>query len=245
MGLFTNLFNKSKLDNLSFIGKDIHSHLIPGIDDGSKSMDDTIAMLNKFWELGYKKVITTPHTNSDLYKNTPEIILKGLNDVKAELKRIQLPIEIEAASEYFFDETLYELIENNRLLTFAGNHVLIEFSFFTAPYGEEKLFFDLQTKGFQPVLAHFERYSFYHNSGIDKAIELRNKGVNIQLNLNSLSGHYGPDVRKQAERLVDAKVVDFVGTDCHRIEHLTLLESQLDRKYFLKLKDLNLKNHLL
>lgn len=247
MGLFSNLFSGKKYSgfiNLSDLGVDIHSHLIPGIDDGSKSMDESIAMLYKFKELGYKKVITTPHIMSDTYPNTPEIILNGLQEVRNELKRINLDIEIEAAAEYFFDETIFEKIKNKTLLTFSGNHVLIEFSFFSIPNGEENMFFELLTNDYQPVLAHFERYGFLHGS-VEKAEEWRNKGINIQLNLNSLSGHYGPDVKKQAEKLIDAKLVDFVGTDCHRIEHLQLLERQLSSKYFHKLMELPLKNRFL
>lgn len=247
MGFFSRLFSKQEVlapVDLSVLKTDIHSHLIPGIDDGSQSLDDSIAMLYKFKELGYKKVITTPHVMSDHYRNTPEIILSGLEIVRAELKRINLDIEIEAAAEYFFDETIFEKIRNKELLTFNGNHVLVEFSFFSMPQGEENLFFELLTNGYQPVLAHFERYAFLHGS-IEKAIEWRNKGIYIQLNLNSLSGHYGPEVKKQAEKLLQAEAIDFVGTDCHRIEHLMLLEKQLSSSNFQKLMSLNLKNNTL
>ncbi|MBI1837163.1 MAG: capsular biosynthesis protein [Flavobacteriia bacterium] len=247
MGFLSRIFSnneKSKSINLGDLITDIHSHLIPGIDDGSQSLDDSIAMLHKFKELGYKKVITTPHIMSDHYRNTPEIILNGLEVVRAELKRINLDIEIEAAAEYFFDETIFEKIRNRELLTFNGNHVLVEFSFFSMPQGEENLFFELLTNGYQPVLAHFERYAFLHGS-IEKAIEWRNKGIYIQMNLNSLSGHYGPEVKKQAEKLIQAEAIDFVGTDCHRIEHLLLLEKQLSTPLFHKLIKLNFKNQQL
>ncbi len=238
--LFSNNESSSKVD-LSVLKTDIHSHLIPGIDDGSQSLDESIAMLYKFKELGFKKVITTPHIMSDHYRNTPEIINNGLEQVRNELKRINLDIEIEAAAEYFFDETLFDKIRKKELLTFSGNHVLVEFSFFSIPQGEENLFFELLTNGYQPVLAHFERYTFLHGS-IDRALDWRSKGIYIQLNLNSLSGHYGPDVKKQAEKLINAGAIDLVGTDCHRIEHLQLLEKQLDSSLMKKLMKLELKN---
>ncbi len=247
MNFFSKLFStkgNSEPVDLSLLKTDVHSHLIPGIDDGSQSLDDSIAMLYKFKELGYKKVITTPHIMSDQYRNTPEIIYAGLEVVRAELKRINLDIEIEAAAEYFFDETLFEKIKKKELMTFNGNHVLVEFSFFSMPQGEENLFFELLTNGYQPVLAHFERYSFLHGS-IEKAIEWRDKGIYIQMNLNSLSGHYGPEVKKQSEKLIQAGAIDIVGTDCHRIEHLLLLEKQLSSSNFKKLFKLNFKNNQL
>ena len=220
----------------------MHSHLIPGIDDGSKSMDETIAMLAKFESLGFKKVITTPHIMSDYFRNTPEIILDGLEKVRTELKRIHLNIEFEAAAEYYFDETLMAKLKNKeKLLTFGDNYVLFEFSFHSEPSQIDALFFEMITQNYKPVLAHFERYVFLHGS-IDKAIEWRSKGINIQLNYNSLFGHYGPEVQRQARELVNSGEIDFVATDCHRIEHLMTLEQNLSDNYLHKLGELNLKN---
>jgi protein-tyrosine phosphatase len=242
MGLFSRFFKApTEPVDLSVLKTDMHSHLIPGIDDGSQSMDDTIAMLAKFKSLGYQKVITTPHIMSDHYRNTPEIILGGLEDVRAELKRINLDIEIEAAAEYFFDETLFAKIKERSFLTFGENYVLVEFSFFSEPIEEDRLFFEMLTQNYRPILAHFERYAFYHGS-VDAAEKFRDSGVLIQMNLNSLSGHYGPEVKKQAERLIDANLIDFVATDCHRIEHLQLLERQLNSPLFHKLMKLQFKN---
>ena len=246
MGLLSKLFSKKQITpaDLSILKTDMHSHLIPGIDDGSKSLDETIAILHKFKELGYKKVITTPHIMSDFYRNTPEIILSGLRDVKAELERISLNIEIEAAAEYYFDETLFELLEENKFLTFAGKHVLIEFSFSAAPQEHEKLFYEMRIKGYKPVIAHFERYLFYHGS-IEQALLWREKGLLIQMNINSLFGHYGPAVKKQAEMLIDFGQIDLIATDCHRLEHLTILEQNLSSNYLKKALALNLLNYKL
>ena len=228
--------------DLSSLKLDMHSHLIPGIDDGSKSMDDTIAMLAKFEAFGFTKVITTPHIMSDYYRNTPEIILGGLEKVRAEIERSGLNLQIEAAAEYYFDETLLEKLEKKEpLLTFGDKYLLFEFSFHVEPSNIEKLFFELITQGYKPVLAHFERYEFLHGS-IEKAREWRTKGINIQLNYNSLGGHYGPNVLKQARLLVDSGELDFVSTDCHRMEHLMILEKNLRDPYFHKLGELTLKN---
>jgi tyrosine-protein phosphatase YwqE len=207
-------------------------------------MDETIAMLAKFQSLGYKKVITTPHVMSDSFPNTSEIILAGLEEVRAEIKKVVLTIEIDAAAEYYFDETFVAKIKAKDLLTFGDNYVLLEFPFHSTPQYIDQMFFELQSRGYRPVVAHFERYMYYLGK-IDRAIEWRQKGINIQININSLSGHYGPDIKKQAERLIDAGEFDFIGTDCHRIEHLMLLEDSLTSPYIHKIGNYLLKNTIL
>jgi tyrosine-protein phosphatase YwqE len=229
---------------LSKLKVDIHSHLIPAIDDGSQSLDQTIAMLQKFEELGYSKVITTPHIMSDTYPNSKETILPGLDLIRNEIAKLGLKIEIDAAAEYYFDETFMQKISNRDLLTFGDNYVLVEFAFHSPPHFVDEMFFELQSRGYRPVVAHFERYMYYIGK-IEKAIEWRQKGINIQINLNSLTGHYGPDIRKQAEKLIDDSEFDFVGTDCHRIEHLMLLEKSLNMPYFHKIGEHILKNTVL
>ena len=157
-------------------------------------------------------------------------------------KQLNLEIEIDAAAEYYFDESLMaKLNEKKQLMTFGDNYVLFEFSFHDVPSKIDTLFFEFITQDYKPVLAHFERYPYYFEK-FDQAAEWREKGINIQLNLNSLAGHYGPAVQRQAEKIIDLGLVDFVGSDCHRMEHLMTLEENLSNPYFHKLKDLNLKN---
>lgn len=246
MGFLDRLF-QSKVKmlpalDMSIFKVDMHSHLIPGIDDGAKTMDHTIAMLAKFESMGYQKVITTPHIMSDYYRNTPEIILGGLENVRTELSKLKLNIEIEAAAEYYFDDSLMQkLINKERLLTFGDNYVLFEFSFHSKPDQIEKLFFELLTQGYKPVLAHFERYAYFHGS-VELAKEWREKGILIQLNFNSIFGHYGPEVQRQAELLIDSGEIDFGATDCHRIDHLLILEGNSGHPYLHKLSELELKN---
>lgn len=248
MGILKSFFksnsNKTPYD-LSELRADMHSHLIPGIDDGSPSMEHTIGMLLRFVELGYKKVITTPHIMSDHYPNTPEIINSGLTEVRNEIEKLNIPISIEAAAEYYFDEFLFDKIKNKELQTFGENFVLFEFSFVSKPHNIDQLIFDFKTNNYTPILAHYERYPYFFDLGAEFVESLRNKGVKIQMNLNSLTGHYGKEIQKQAEMLIDKKLVDFVGTDCHRIEHLDILESNLKGEYFHKLSDLNLLNNKL
>jgi tyrosine-protein phosphatase YwqE len=248
MGILKSLFssksNKTPFD-LSDLKTDVHSHLIPGIDDGSQSMEETIGMLLKFVDLGYQKVITTPHIMQDHYPNTSEIIKKGLEEVRQEIDKLNIPISIEASAEYYFDEFLFKKIKEGDILTFGDSYVLFELSFVSKPHNLDQLIFDFKTNNYTPILAHYERYPYLYDRGMEYVEQLKEKGLKIQVNLNSLTGHYGKAVQKQAELLIDSKLVDLVGTDCHRIEHLEILRTNLKSEYFHKLKDLDLLNRRL
>lgn len=239
MGIFGNIFNKKpKLPsaNLNVVGVDMHSHFIPGIDDGAATMEDSMALLTAMQELGYRKVITTPHVMSDYYKNTPEIILSGLENVRQAAKYQGLTIEIEAAAEYNIDADFEPKIDNNELLTFGGNlkYVLIEMPFMQEPPNVNDLIFKLIMAGYRPVMAHVERYPFWHNK-FERILEIRERGAVLQMNINSLSGYYGPQVKKIAERLIDAGEIRLLGSDCHHLNHIELIKKCLNEPALHKL----------
>ena len=237
MNFFSNLFSstpKPGLANLSVLKTDIHSHLIPGIDDGAQTMEDTLALVAELRQLGYQKVITTPHVMSDYYKNTPEIILDGLEKVRKAVIEAGIEIEIEAAAEYYLDYNFEIKIAQKQLLTFGKNHVLFELPFLSPPESLNKVIFELQTNGYKPVLAHPERYSFWYKD-FEKFTELKEKGVLFQMNINSLTGHYSVDTKKMAERMVDENMIDLLGTDCHNLNHIRLLQNCLTEKYLHKI----------
>jgi protein-tyrosine phosphatase len=234
MGFLSGLFgNKSRLEpiDLSILQTDLHSHLIPGIDDGSKSLEDSINMLRRFIELGFKKVITTPHIMSDYYRNNPEIILGGLEEVRKEIKKQGLTIEIEAAAEYYLDEYFQELIQKKELLTFGNNHVLFELSFAEEPPGIKDAIFNMVTEGYRPIMAHVERYPFFMGKW-DVLEDFKERGCLLQLNLNSLSGHYGPHVKKWAQQVIDRGIIDVVGSDCHHLGHLEMINELRTNAHF-------------
>jgi tyrosine-protein phosphatase YwqE len=244
MSFLQSLFGPKKRKtpfDLSKLGVDMHSHLIPGIDDGAPTMEHSIAMLNKFAQLGYRKVVTTPHILGEVHPNTPETILSGLAEVQKELKALKIPIEIEAAAEYFCDETLLPKIKAKNILSFGNNYVLMEFSMLHASQYEAQALFELQVAGYIPILAHFERYPYYHGN-FEKVEELRARNIKIQVNLGSLTGHYGPGVRKMAEELIKKGLVDFLGSDCHRMEHLLMIEKYLDAPIYDAIEKLQLLN---
>ncbi len=237
MGWFSKLFKKEEIlppADISGLYTDVHSHLIPAIDDGSKSLEDSIQMLKTFKEMGYSKIITTPHVMSDFYKNTPEIILGGMELVKAELKKQNIQIELEAAAEYYLDETLEAKIEDGSLLTFGNNYVLFELPFMTEPPNLASFIFELQTNGYRPILAHPERYGFWYKD-FERYRELKEKGVLLQLNILSIVGHYGPEAQKIAEQMIAENLISFLGSDCHNVMHQKGIEHARTKKYFHKL----------
>lgn len=228
MGLFHRIFSKKEvlLDpiDLNQLKTDLHSHLIPGIDDGSATMEDTVALLRKFEQLGYQKVVTTPHVMSDYYINTPEIINEGLVNVRKAIQENGLNIAIEAAAEYNLEPEFEKLIEEENVLTFGKeNFLLFELSFFEEPKRLNENIWSMREKGYNPVLAHVERYAYWHQD-YDKVEEMINRGVKLQLNIGSITGNYGPEVKTFAERLIKDKVIEFVGSDCHHMQHLEMIE---------------------
>lgn len=238
MGIFSKLFSKKEVEmppaDLSVLGVDIHSHFIPGIDDGAQSLAQTMELLQAMVELGYRKVITTPHSMADGYFNPPDVILGGLGKVRAEVARIGLPIEVHAAAEYYLDHAFEPQVERKQVLTFGKNFVLFELPFIGEPAMLRQVVFQMQTQGYRPVLAHPERYSFWYND-LSKYTELKERGVLFQLNLVALSGAYGPQARQIAERLIDAGAYEFLGTDCHNMNHVEAIRNTLTRPYLHKL----------
>lgn len=204
---------------------DMHSHLIPGIDDGAPDLDTAIRLIRGLVELGYKKIITTPHILADMYPNTPEIIRAGYKIVSAEIERLKIDVEFRAAAEYMLDDYFARSLENNQpLLTLKDKLVLVELSFAVPSINLKELLFKMQINGYQPVLAHPERYLYF---GANKAWfdQLKDAGCLFQVNLLSLGGHYGKGQLELAQYLIKKKYVDLLGTDLHHEKHLELLGS--------------------
>jgi len=242
-GLFNN--KKEEDESLTPILVDMHSHLLPGIDDGSESIDDSISLIKEYISMGYKKLITTPHVMGDFYKNTPEIIAEKLDLLSAAVVKESLDIKIEAAAEYYLDEWFLEKLHNGeKLLTFGENYVLFETSYLNGhPLLNETIFL-LKAKGYWPVLAHPERYTYLYND-FSKYREIFEKGISFQLNINSLAGYYSKTAQAIAIKLVENEMVSFAGTDCHSMRHLEVLKKTRLTKEYKKLQRLYLLNNSL
>lgn len=223
---------------LAVLTTDIHSHLIPAIDDGSKSMEESIAMIKRFIDLGYTRLITTPHIMSHRFPNTRAILEEGLSSLQKELDKQALKIEIEVASEYYLDETVMELVEKRDILTFGKNYMLFEMSYVQPLHHLEEMLFEIKVAGYTPVLAHPERYIYMHED-FGKYERLKEKGTLFQVNIPSLGGYYSKPVQKVAKKLADAGMIDFVGSDAHKMAHLDALELVRSKKSYSKIFENN------
>jgi len=233
---FKNIFSSSKtvLADFSGVKTDMHSHLIPGINDGARTIEDSIALARRMHELGYRKLITTPHIQQDYFKNTPEIILGGLEKVRTALKAENISVEIEAAAEYLLDDGFEELAARGNLLTFSGKHILVELSYFNPNPNLKTIVFNLQVDGYKVILAHPERYTYWFSS-FEKYEDLKDRGVLFQMNLVSLAGFYPDPVKKYAEKFIEKGMIDLVGTDMHNMNYMAALENSLKEKSLARL----------
>jgi len=237
MAFLQNIFKSNKLKqpvDLGLIGVDMHSHLIPGIDDGCQTIEQSVELISLLYNLGYKKLVTTPHIISDYFKNTPEIINRGLEKLKAALTEAQIPVKVEAAAEYMFDEGFKNKYKTENLLTFGKKYILIECSGFLPPENFFEVLFDLKLDGYNPILAHPERYAYWH-SNFEHYVTLKDREILFQINIPSLTGVYSPEVKKICEKLIDNNMVEFAGTDMHDMEYLQQLEKSRYLPYLEKL----------
>jgi tyrosine-protein phosphatase YwqE len=221
------LFSKAKPSHSGFdyslLKADMHSHLIPGIDDGSPDMETSLRLVRGMMELGYKKLITTPHVMWDMYRNTREGILEKLEPLRSAVKAEGLDVEINAAAEYFLDDYMEALVKKNEpLLTISGNMVLVEFSMAHPSMSLKEILFDMQMQGYVPVIAHPERYTYLEHQK-DFYEELKTIGCLFQLNILSLTNHYGKSVHKLAQYLINKGYYDIIGADLHHERHLSAL----------------------
>lgn len=202
---------------------DIHNHILPGIDDGAKTVSDSIQLLKGLQDLGVRQCIPTPHVMQDFYPNTDESIGNAYQVLLENLpKSLQRSMTINPAAEYMLDAHFETLLEEAPLFSLKGHYVLIEMSYIQPPINLEMLIFQIKTKGYKPVLAHPERYAFYHNN-LEYYTKLKQLGCYFQLNLLSLSSHYGKSVESTANHLIEKGWIDFVGTDVHNQSHIDKL----------------------
>lgn len=205
---------------------DIHSHIIYGIDDGAKTVDDTRELIGSMKSLGFSKAITTPHTTPLVWDNSKEDILKKHTEVVNELPEETTSIQLGVASEYLMDESFLRRLNEESLLTIKDKYVLVEMSYINPPIQLFDILFELRTQGYEVVLAHPERYNFYHS---DMAMykKLKRAGCHFQLNLLSVTGYYGDHVLKAADLLLKEDMFDFVGSDIHHSRHIAGFDSKV------------------
>lgn len=220
---------------------DIHSHVLPGIDDGAQNIADTEFLLKEMKQLGFSKVITTPHTMKNVWDNTTETIKNAHHLVQKELPELSKKVALNCASEYFLDENLMQLIQQESLLTLKDNFILIEMSYLNAPIQLYDFLFELQLKGYQLVLAHPERYNYFHSNKKEFA-KLKKAGCLFQLNVLATVGYYGKNVAETADYLLKEDLYDFVGSDIHHKNHVAAFQNKVIIKNHKTLEETMTKN---
>jgi len=236
-------FKKHITFNYESVKVDMHSHVLPGIDDGAQTPQESIALIRKMMELGISKIIATPHIMVDFYRNTHDTINNALGILKAELQKENINIEIEAAAEHYFDETFEARIDNKQLMTMGNDHVLFEFGFISPPPNYITVIQKLTGLGYRPILAHPERYTYMN---LEQYKNLHDWGCDFQLNTISLTGYYGKDVKAAAELLIDNQLIDYISSDMHHLRHAQAFKDALRTTYIEKvLFDYPLKNTML
>lgn len=242
-GLFKKKDKETVAEDSLFV--DMHSHVLPGIDDGADSPEDALELLKAFEQFGYKKLIATPHIMGDFFRNTPEIISEKLQELQCLIKDNNLSIKLEAAAEYYLDEWfMAKLRSGEQLLTLGSNYLLFETSYINESSFLDEALFLMKSQGYKPVMAHPERYTYLY-SDFSLFKKIYEKGVFFQVNINSLSGYYSKAAQVFAGKLIDNCMVDMLGSDCHGIRHIEAMKKARISKHYKKALQLNLLNNYL
>lgn len=237
-----NIFRKEIDQPFSAVAVDMHSHVLPGLDDGADTLEKSLEMVAALQELGFRKLIMTPHIMGDFYRNTPANIREKLAQLQTAVKARGWEIELGCAAEYYLDEWFLDKVKAEEpLLSFGNNHVLVETSYINEPLNFKEIIFTLKAAGYTPVLAHPERYMYLYNR-LDELLKMQELGILFQVNINALSGYYSDAARKVAEKLIDLKLVSYLGTDVHHPRQIESLAKSAATSYYKKALALPLQN---
>ena len=223
MGFFSSKKKAAAYTGFTWLSRDIHSHLLPGIDDGSPDVETSLQLLRSLQDAGIREFICTPHVIGDMFRNTPETINNALGKLQKAVKENGLEVQLSAAAEYMLDDHFMGLLRSKEpLMTLTNNYILTELSYSTAPSKLEEISFEISVNNYQALMAHPERYPYYHKN-YEAYSRLKELGFLLQVNLLSVTGYYGKSVAKAAKYILDNGLADFVGTDLHHFKHLNVL----------------------
>lgn len=231
------IFNFRKALPPLFWHTDIHSHLCPGIDDGSPSPQTSILLLKEMAALGFTKMVITPHVTDETFPNTPDIIRQSFGTLTQAAEQAHINIQLRCSAEYRIDELLYSMIDNNTVSPIPGGWLLVENSWYQEPFNLDTFLFDLRSRhALKPILAHPERYGYYQRHP-ERLEQLHAAGIALQTNLLSLAGHYGKQARRTAEWLLNNNMISFIGSDLHRQAHIDVIKDYLRSRAYTKLEN--------
>ncbi|GGB72186.1 capsular polysaccharide biosynthesis protein [Flavobacterium suaedae] len=197
---------------------------MPDIDDGAENNEDTLKLIDTLSSYGFSQFITTPHVLTGVWNNTKDDILQKEEYTKALLKNKDIKLPFKAAAEYLMDDVFLKLLQNEELLTIKDEYVLVEMSYLNPPMQLYDILFELQLKGYKPILAHPERYNAYHNN-YKEFEKLKKAGCLFQINLLSTTGYYGKPVFKTCEKLLNDGMIDYTGSDVHHTRHASAFKN--------------------
>lgn len=213
---------------------DIHNHILPGIDDGAKTVKDSMAIINGFSEFGVSRFVATPHIMHNFYDNTPETIDKSLNILKNELLKNELKsVSIEASAEHMIDDNFEAILENDKVKSLRKDYLLVEMSYLQPSINFDGAIQKIAAKRYFPILAHPERYVYLHKNASQYG-SYKKQGILFQLNLLSLNEFYGKDVQKMAVKLLNEGLIDYVASDIHNMNQLKHLKELIISNKLLK-----------
>ncbi|MGB5668160.1 MAG: CpsB/CapC family capsule biosynthesis tyrosine phosphatase [Maribacter sp.] len=203
---------------------DIHNHILHGLDDGAKTVEDSIEMIRAFSEIGIKNFIATPHIMHSYYPNTPETINKSLTILKNELlKNGMRDISIQAAAEHMIDGNFESILADGTVMPLPHHYLLVEMSYLQPSINFDEAILKISSNNYSTILAHPERYVYLHTN-FKKYNKYKEKGILFQLNLLSLSDYYGKKVQQMAIKLLERGLIDYLGSDIHNINQLNSLK---------------------
>lgn len=223
-----NLFKSKKVcRDVAWIGTDIHSHLLPGIDDGVQDPDTGVRFMKALLDLGYSQFIVTPHIYDEVHPNTPATINAAHEQLYGAMQQAGLgDVYTHSAAEYMLGQQFGQLLERGNMKAYPEKHLLIEMPYIAEPMQLEQTLFEISIKGYKPIMAHPERYVFYFDKP-EAYHRLKEMGCLLQLNLLSPTGYYGREVAKAAAYMIKNGLYDVVGTDLHHERHLTKLSQYI------------------
>ncbi|MDO5571986.1 MAG: hypothetical protein Q4F97_11100 [Bacteroidales bacterium] len=234
MKIFDFFFSKKETEAFQLpFNTDIHSHIIPGVDDGSKNLESSIFLVKKLREWGIYNIIATPHRTDISFENTPDSIKPHFDALKKEIEKNSIDVNLTHSFEYRLDEGFIKLMEQKKLVALKDNYILIENSFIQPLWNLKEIIFDLKLKGFKPILAHPERYGYYINNK-NMYTELHNIECEFQINIMSIAGGYGKEIQKTAKWLLEKGYLDYIGTDLHNKSHSDFIDNYLKSSAYKK-----------
>jgi len=223
---------------------DMHAHILPALDNGPETIEESVALLQEMSKCGVRKVIATPHIMGDYYQNSVEDIYNAQKRLTSEIARRCISIDVTVAAEYYLDVSLLSILETDQpLLPIAEKYLLLETSIVGKPTFLEEAVRLVQQRNLIPVLAHPERYH-YLQQDFDKVRYLHSCGVMFQMNLGSWESSHTA-TRTLSESLVNEGLVSFVGSNVHNTRDWSYAREALRSKTFAKLVEKGLLNQRL